>query len=122
MFAAKGRELRDVIYSLLGYKLELLPNGRVRLTSAYSSRDDHSFVFSSNDNDRGVMQLVNSGNDDFANSLQSLIRLWVGERGSIPGFLSAVTLELFERQDNPIGVDGMRVMDMSNDDIELGAF
>ncbi|KAI8056184.1 mitotic checkpoint protein-domain-containing protein [Syncephalis plumigaleata] len=122
IFAAKGRELRDVIYSLLGYKLELLPNGRVRLTSAYSSRDDHSFVFSSDGNDRGVMQLVNSGNDDFANSLQNLIRLWVGERGSIPAFLSAVTLELFERQDNPIGVGGMRVMDMSNDDIELGAF
>ncbi|KAI9597095.1 spindle assembly checkpoint component Mad1 [Syncephalis fuscata] len=122
IFSAKGRELREAVYSLLGYKFELLANGRVRLTSAYSSRDDHSFVFHSDEHDHGTMQLVNSGNDGFARSLDRFIRTWVVERGSIPAFLSAVTLELFKKQQDPNGVGGMRTMDMSNDDTELGAF
>ncbi|RKP27253.1 mitotic checkpoint protein-domain-containing protein [Syncephalis pseudoplumigaleata] len=122
IFAAKGRELRDAVYSLLGYKFELLGNGRVRLTSAYTTRDDHSFVFSSGEHNRGTMRLVNSGNDHFVRSLDEYIRTWVIERGSIPAFLGAVTLELYAQRQNPEGAEGMRAMDLSNHDMELGAF
>ncbi|RKP10942.1 spindle assembly checkpoint component Mad1 [Thamnocephalis sphaerospora] len=122
VFAAKGREFREAVYSLLGYKLDFLENGRVRLTSAYASRDDDSFLFRSDEDDHGTMELLGSGNDVFARSLAQHIRVWVAERGSIPAFLSAVTLELVTRQSGNGAIVGMRTMDMANDSTSLGSF
>jgi mitotic spindle assembly checkpoint protein MAD1 len=75
----------------------------VRLRSAYAARDDQSLEFESRDGDVGTMQLVGAGTrgegaDAFATSesLRSSLRFWVGERGSVPGFLASLTLEMFE--------------------------
>lgn len=86
---------------LLGYKLEFLPNGRVKLTSVYSTSNDHCFHFSSENESSGAdekegivtMQLVGGGNDHFVASLDDKIRHWVVEKGSIPCFLSSFTME-----------------------------
>ncbi|RHZ53798.1 hypothetical protein Glove_437g42 [Diversispora epigaea] len=107
---AKAQEFREAIYSLLGYKLEFLENGRVRLTSMYSEQDDHSFVFTSDDDDCGTMQLIGGGNTEYIKSLDSLIKYWVVERNSIPCFLSSLTIKLFESTTfGPVGRD----LDMS---------
>ncbi|KAL1916480.1 uncharacterized protein VTP21DRAFT_5671 [Calcarisporiella thermophila] len=97
VYKTKAQEVREAVFSLLGYKLDILENGRVRLTSIYSEKDDHSFVFTSEDNDSGTMQLIGGGNMQYVRSLENHIKFWVVERGSIPAFLSTVTLELFEK-------------------------
>ncbi|RUS21761.1 spindle assembly checkpoint component Mad1 [Endogone sp. FLAS-F59071] len=97
IWGAKLTEYREAVHSLLGYKLDFLENGRVRLKSMYSEADDHSFIFTSNDGDMGMMKLAGGGNTEYMNSMQNQIRFWVNERDSIPAFLSSVTLELFDR-------------------------
>ncbi|RUP19890.1 spindle assembly checkpoint component Mad1, partial [Jimgerdemannia flammicorona] len=96
IWKAKGKEFLEAVHSLLGYKFDFLENGRVRLTSMYSEANDHSFLFTSNDNNSGTLQLVGGGNDEYMKSLQNQIKFWVNERGSIPAFLSNVTMELFD--------------------------
>lgn len=54
VFAAKSSEFREAVFSLLGYKLDFLPNGRVRLTSMYADQGECAFVF---DGEAGTMQL-----------------------------------------------------------------
>ncbi|CAG8507316.1 5830_t:CDS:10 [Funneliformis caledonium] len=93
----KAQEYKEAVYNLLGYKLEFLENSRVRLTSIYSEQNDHSFVFSS-DNESGTMQLINGGNTEYIKSQDNLIKYWVVERDSIPCFLSSLTLRLFEQK------------------------
>ncbi|GBB97088.1 hypothetical protein RclHR1_02910016 [Rhizophagus clarus] len=110
VWKAKAQEYREAVYSLLGYKVEFLENGRVRLTSMYSEQDDHSLVFTSDEDDLGTMQLVDGGNTEYIKSLDNLIKYWVVERGSIPCFLSSLTMDLFGKTAlGPIG----REMDMT---------
>jgi hypothetical protein len=80
----------------------------------YSEQDDHSLVFTSDEDDRGTMQLVDGGNTEYIKSLDNLIKFWVVERGSIPCFLSSLTMDLFEKTTSgPIG----REMDMTNGNV-----
>jgi mitotic spindle assembly checkpoint protein MAD1 len=99
-FRSKATEFREAVRSLFGYSIDFRENGRVRLRSAYAARDDQSLEFESRDADVGMMQLVGAGGggDAFATSesLRSSLRFWVGERGSVPGFLASLTLEMFE--------------------------
>ncbi|KAJ1977723.1 coiled-coil domain-containing protein mad1 [Dimargaris verticillata] len=97
VWQAKAQEMREAIYSLLGYRLDFLENGRVRLVSMYSAAEDHSFIFTSNQHDSGTLELAGGGNTDYVKSLKSLIQFWVVERRSIPAFLATVTLELFDK-------------------------
>ncbi|CAG8480743.1 34912_t:CDS:2 [Racocetra persica] len=109
VWKTKAQEYREAVYSLLGYRFDFLENGRVRLTSMYSEQDDQSFIFTSDENDCGTMQLV-GGNSEFIKSLDHLIKFWVVERGSIPCFLCSLTMKLFENTTSgPVGRD----MDMS---------
>ncbi|CAG8459736.1 12091_t:CDS:10 [Racocetra fulgida] len=109
VWKTKAQEYREAVYSLLGYRFDFLENGRVRLTSMYSEQDDQSFIFTSDENDCGTMQLV-GGNSEFIKSLDHLIKFWVVERSSIPCFLSSLTMKLFENTTSgPVGRD----MDMS---------
>ncbi|KAJ1971936.1 coiled-coil domain-containing protein mad1 [Dimargaris xerosporica] len=97
VWQAKAQEMREAIYSLLGYRLDFLENGRVRLVSMYSAAEDHSFIFTSNQHDSGTLELAGGGNTDYVKSLEPLIQFWVVERRSIPAFLATVTLELFDK-------------------------
>lgn len=96
VFAAKSSEFREAVYSLLGYKLDFLQNGRVRLTSMYAGKAEYAFLF---DGEAGTMKLCGdvSGDNTFMESIGNLIKYWSGEKNSIPGMLSALTLELLEK-------------------------
>ncbi|PVU97603.1 hypothetical protein BB561_000433 [Smittium simulii] len=96
VWRAKALELREAIYSLLGYRVDFLENGRVRLTSMYSASPNNSFIFGSSAGDKGTIELIGGGNKSYIQSLQTDIRYWVSERGSIPAFLATTTLQLFE--------------------------
>ncbi|KAJ1818167.1 coiled-coil domain-containing protein mad1 [Coemansia sp. RSA 2599] len=100
----KAAELREVVYSILGYRVDFLANGSVRFTSMYAADIDESFVFTSGDDNLGVMRLSGGGSKAYLMGLSNDIRYWVQERGSIPGFMATITLQGFENQSDQAGV------------------
>jgi mitotic spindle assembly checkpoint protein MAD1 len=117
IFTAKSSEFREAVASLLGYKLDFLPNGRVRVTSmfhlsaAYRHGDssapsdargpgsmgdgeENSIVF---DGENGTMKISGGPNSLFALEIKPLIKFWVEERKDIPCFLAAMTLDFYDK-------------------------
>ncbi|KAI9809243.1 MAG: hypothetical protein M1825_002534 [Sarcosagium campestre] len=114
IWAAKSLEFREAVASVLGWKLDFLPNGRVRVTSmldpelASSSNtedggkmkdldgvtEERSIVF---DGENGTMKISGGENSAFKREIRGLVRFWVEERKDIPCFLAAMTLEFYER-------------------------
>lgn len=97
-FAAKAREYREAVHSLLGYKLDFQDNGRVKVTSVFAPSEAYSLVFKSGAGDTGTMALVGGGDAAFnvSQEVRTQMRFWVTERGCIPGFLASLTIELFD--------------------------
>ena len=108
----KATEFRDLIVSILGYKVDFMPNGKVRVTNTYhlnhpsvasggiskedaaSLAEENSIVF---DGDAGTMKIAGGNSSPFALEIQDLVKFWVQERGEIPCFLAAMTLENYEK-------------------------
>ena len=99
-FSRKALEFREAVASLLGWQMNFLPNGRVRMTSIFyppNNNDEeggNSLVF---DGENGSMQISGGPQSEFGRDVRGLIAFWVDERGEIPGFLAAATLEFYER-------------------------
>ncbi|KAK9468696.1 spindle assembly checkpoint component Mad1 [Lipomyces arxii] len=100
IWSAKSMEFREAVYSLLGYKLDFLPNNKVRATSMFASCDEESFTF---DPDAGTMKLSGAMDSIFAQECSNLIKFWVQERREIPCFLSALNLELYDKTTKAAG-------------------
>jgi mitotic spindle assembly checkpoint protein MAD1 len=117
IWTAKSSEFREAVASLLGFKLDFLPNGRVRVTSmfhlssAYRHGDgddpsnsrgagsmgdggENSIVF---DGENGTMKISGGPNSLFAMEIKHLIKFWVEERKDIPCFLAAMTLDFYDK-------------------------
>jgi len=62
----------------------------------YSQHGNQSFVFSSNSDNSGSMQLTGGGKS-YIHSLEKRIDYFVDKYGSIPGLLASVTLDLFNQ-------------------------
>jgi hypothetical protein len=96
VWATKVREYHEAVASLLGYKVDFSADGMVRLASMYADPNDISFVFKSSENDQGTLKIVGANKDMYMKTLESSYNYCVLERGSIPAFLSAVTMELID--------------------------
>jgi mitotic spindle assembly checkpoint protein MAD1/[phosphatase 2A protein]-leucine-carboxy methyltransferase len=98
IWTAKSLEFREAVASILGWKLDFMPNGRVRVTSMFYPGDqetgENSIVF---DGENGTMKVSGGEQSTFANEIRDLITFWVEERKEIPCFLAAMTLEFWER-------------------------
>lgn len=100
VFQKTARELREACKSLLGYTLEPVENGRMKLTTVFGG-SNYQLVFgpdqSVGKSGASKLQLV-GGNEAFITSprVQQGLHFWVAERGCLPGFLASMTLELFE--------------------------
>ncbi|KAJ9648828.1 coiled-coil domain-containing protein mad1 [Coniosporium tulheliwenetii] len=91
IWSAKSAEFREAVASILGYKMDFMPNGRVRVTSVFypgEEEGENSIVF---DGENGTMK------SEFAGEIRELIEFWVEGRKDIPCFLAAMTLEFYER-------------------------
>ena len=101
IWSQKGLEMREAVASLLGWKMDFMPNGRFRLTSIFnpslnggdSGEEENSFIF---DGEGGTMKISGGPDSDFARQVASLIKFWVNERREIPAFLAACTMEFYE--------------------------
>ncbi|KAI1930842.1 coiled-coil domain-containing protein mad1 [Ophidiomyces ophidiicola] len=119
IWTAKSSEFREAVASILGYKLDFMPNGRVRVTSmfhlspAYRHGDpsaagdlagpgsmggdgggENAIIF---DGENGTMKISGGPNSLFALEIRDLIKFWVEERKDIPCFLAAMTLEFYDK-------------------------
>jgi len=94
IYAKKSNEFREVVSSILGFKLAFNPNGTVRMTSVY----DLSAVFvfrPSMNGDATSIQLVGQG-EGGPDDLPQLMRHWLEEVQCMPGFMASVTLGCIE--------------------------
>ncbi|KAF2237410.1 M protein repeat protein [Viridothelium virens] len=104
IFAAKSSEFREAVASVLGWKMDFLPNGRVRLTSLLypgvgpsgegEGAEGNSIVF---DGEKGEMKVSGGPRSAFFGEIRGLIEFWVDGRGTVPGFLAACTLDFYDK-------------------------
>lgn len=117
IWTAKSSEFREAVASILGFKLDFLPNGRVRVTSMFhfsaayrhggpgassdsggpgsmGNGEESSIIF---DGENGTMKISGGPNSLFALEIKPLIKFWVEERKDIPCFLAAMTLDFYDK-------------------------
>lgn len=99
IWSAKSLEFREAVASVLGWKMDFMPNGRVRVTSMFYPGDEtdgegNSIIF---DGENGTMKISGGPKGPFAMEIKNLVRFWVQERKDIPCFLAAMTLEFYEK-------------------------
>lgn len=101
IWTAKSLEFREAVCSILGWRLDFMPNGRVKATSILyptswinGEEEENSIVF---DGENGTMKISGGPKSAFAGELKGNIDFWVEGRKEIPCFLAACTLEFYER-------------------------
>ena len=103
----KAAEFRDVISSVLGYKVTFLPNGKVKVRSVYYSprrdeeeeevEEDDREDYIEFDGERGTMKIGGGRDGAFGQEMATDINYWVAEKKEIPVFLAATTMGFYER-------------------------
>ena len=102
IWSAKSLEFREAVASILGWKLDFMPNGRVKVTSMFRPADDsgeNSIIF---DGENGTMKVSGGEQSAFAGEIRDQIVYWVEGRKEIPCFLAALTLEFWERKNGDV--------------------
>jgi mitotic spindle assembly checkpoint protein MAD1 len=107
VWGAKSAEFRQLVISLLGWDVVFMRDGKMRVSSFFypsTGDDENSIVF---DGERGTMKISGGPESAFAVKIGDQIKFWVKERGSIPCFLAALTLEFYEEanRDGTLRVD-----------------
>lgn len=102
IFAAKAHEFREAVFSLLGWKLEFQPNGRVKATSMFypgpkKGEEDEEGNFIVFDGENATMKVSGGVKSEFAKEIRGLVDFWVEGRGQVPCLLAAMTLEFWEK-------------------------
>ncbi|ETN41246.1 uncharacterized protein HMPREF1541_03181 [Cyphellophora europaea CBS 101466] len=97
----KAAEFRDVVASVLGWKITFMPNGKAKVSSMFYGRggeaeddeDEHYIIF---DGENGTMKISGGADGDFAREIKEQIDFWVKEKKEIPGFLAALTIQFHD--------------------------
>lgn len=102
VWALKSQEFKEAIFSTLGWTVTFIPNGKMRVESVFcpspgsdDGEHENSIVF---DGERGTMKVSGGPQSPFARRIADQIQFWVRDKGCIPGFLAALTLEFYEEQ------------------------
>lgn len=92
VFSKKSLEFREAVFQLLGYRIDLLPSKKVRVSSVFASEDE-SFTFLADSKGKKFVGIEKS---PLASQYDNLVTFWIKERNDIPCFLAAINLELYE--------------------------
>ncbi|KIV94915.1 hypothetical protein PV10_02635 [Exophiala mesophila] len=118
IWTQKASEFRDVIASVLGYKVNFLPNGKAKVSSLYHGRphqdgegddeddedeDEEDYIIF--DGDQGTMKISGGPDSAFGKEIKDLVNFWVKEKKQIPCFLAAMTLEFYEKFSGRVAED-----------------
>ncbi|TVY54386.1 Spindle assembly checkpoint component MAD1 [Lachnellula cervina] len=107
VWGEKSHEFRNLVISLLGWDVVFMRDGKTKVTSHFyksTGDEENSILF---DGERGTMKISGGPHSAFAVKIENQIRFWVKERGSIPCFLAALTLEFYEERfkDGTLSID-----------------
>jgi len=95
-WSAKTSEFRQSIQDLLGWDVQFLKDGKLKVTSAYypATEDaENSIMF---DGVRGSMKVSGGPQSKYAGRISESVKFWVGEKGCVPGLLAALTMDFHE--------------------------
>ncbi|KAK4699236.1 hypothetical protein P7C70_g7025, partial [Phenoliferia sp. Uapishka_3] len=97
-FSDKADEFRKAVQSLLGFRLDFLSSGRVKVTSVYNPGKEYALLFSSAAGGVGTMELLGAANDkdEMGDEVKEMVKFW-GAKGCIPGLLASLSLTLFDK-------------------------
>ena len=107
IWRSKSAEFREIMISLLGWDVVFMKSGKTKVTSFFypsKGEEENSIEF---DGEKGTMKVSGGPQSKFAGRIGEQIKFWVHERGSIPCFLAALTLEFYEEgnRDGTLRVD-----------------
>ncbi|XP_031327824.1 mitotic spindle assembly checkpoint protein MAD1 isoform X2 [Photinus pyralis] len=92
-FKSSMQEFRNVVYMLLGYKIDKNSNSQYKLTSMYAEQQEDQICFQLNA--EGALNLLEN---EFSMTLEDMVDLHLRHQKSIPVFLSAITMDLFNNR------------------------
>lgn len=106
IFRSASNEVREAVYSLLGWKVNIQPNGNTRLVSLYYPKnkghgDGEEGNWIDFHGENRTMKISGGPKSEFANEMRSLLEFWAEEKGQIPCFLAAVTMEFYDKYGSP---------------------
>ena len=103
IWSDKAAEFRDVIASVLGWKINFLPNGKAKVSSMFygnspqdpdlEDEDAHYIIF---DGENGTMKISGGADGKFGREIKEPLDYWVKEKKEIPGFLAALTVQFHD--------------------------
>jgi len=99
IWSAKFLEFREAVFSILGWQMEFMPNGKFRVTGMYYPANEegdgsNSLIF---DGETGSFNTSGGPESLFGMEIRGLINFWVKEKKEIPCFLAAMTLEFYDK-------------------------
>ena len=104
IFGKKSLEFREAVFSLLGWKTDFRPNGKVALSlnTGNNEGDDEEaaagaaaecIIF---DGENGTMKIAGGPDSAFALQIRPLIKQWVEGRRYIPGLMAGIIMSKVE--------------------------
>ncbi|KAM3963283.1 mitotic arrest-deficient 1 [Aphomia sociella] len=90
-YTSCAQEYKDVVYMLLGYKIDRTGHNNYRISNMYAESAEEYLTFTLCDDGIEMVQT------DYAETLAELVELHLQHHRSIPVFLSALTMNLFTR-------------------------
>lgn len=92
VYKAASQEFREVVYMLFGYRIDRIANKNYRISNVYAESEDEYLNFRINES--GVLDMLET---EYSISLADMMRTHLGTHNSLPAFLSALTLDLFNK-------------------------
>lgn len=95
IWSKKASELREAIFSILGWKMEFRPNGRFAVSLNVGGPEDGEegeeccLIF---DGDNGTMKVAGGPMSRFGAEIRPLVKQWVEGRRYIPGLMASILL------------------------------
>ncbi|KAG7158879.1 mitotic spindle assembly checkpoint protein MAD1-like [Homarus americanus] len=113
VFKRKSLDMREVVYQLTGYRVDASGDNQYKLINMYAESPDDYLIFEQTPSKE--LQFLET---DFSNTLEDLIDAYLRHENSYPAFLSAVTLDLFNRQtvEQPASSSDAEEEDQEDDD------
>lgn len=97
MFNIKSLEILNTINSLFGFKLEFLSSHKIKLISKFV-KNDKNYIIIDTANQTLKLNKFNDEDLEFFTTYNNLISFWIKEKNEVPCFLSALNLEMFEKE------------------------
>ncbi|XP_001648755.2 mitotic spindle assembly checkpoint protein MAD1 [Aedes aegypti] len=93
IYKSASNEFREVCYMLFGYRVDRVGNTNYRISSMYAESEEEYLNFRLNESGT-VLNMLETA---YSESITDMVQTHLGTHGSLPAFLSTLTLDLFNR-------------------------